>query len=309
MNQKLNVEPISMNSTWSQKYDADAAKEGWSIFDCNDSENSCWQLCRIDDTTSLPEPKTQLGSDNEAWKIVAMSTGEHHVAARQFLKWHNPKEYAAIMTPRVGDRVYLEPEAAFVDEDYKIPVPAGWYILHAVRTVSGLIDSPDAWVTLCRENNEPGDYITSTAEKIHLQQPWYKCRLVNADIWKDNDEEIVFPTLMAVVKAGDEFLNDALKEGLDYSGKDLEIITEDGVIDFIDARQKLFPKKVQGKGANVSDTINEASTNEKREALEKLKEALLLCTETGLFDEMTNDVHPDLINAFCDEAGRFELVD
>lgn len=60
-------------------------------------------------------------------------------------------------------------------------------------------------------------------------------------------------------------------------------------------------------GSQAGDGQNPGIAKAQREALAKLKLALQECTETGLFDVMTVDVHPDLINAFCDEAGRFEL--
>ena len=78
-------------------------------------------------------------------------------------------EDSPLKLPNVGDRVYLE-EDVFLDGE-ETPVPAGWYLLHRVRNVSGKIDSPDALVTLCRENNEPGDYISVLASQIHLAEP------------------------------------------------------------------------------------------------------------------------------------------
>lgn len=65
--------------------------------------------------------------------------------------------------PTVGNRVYFD--------DQQDPTQSGWYLLHRVRSVSGSIDSPDALVTLCRENNEPGDYISALASEISLTGP------------------------------------------------------------------------------------------------------------------------------------------
>ncbi len=65
--------------------------------------------------------------------------------------------------PTVGNRVYFD--------DQQDPTQSGWYLLHRVRNVSGSIDSPDALVTLCRENNEPGDYISALASEISLTGP------------------------------------------------------------------------------------------------------------------------------------------
>lgn len=63
----------------------------------------------------------------------------------------------------VGDRVYFDTK-----DD---PTLSGWYILHRVRTTSGKIETPDSWVTLCKENNQPGDYTTALASQIHKPEP------------------------------------------------------------------------------------------------------------------------------------------
>ena len=241
MTQTLNDGPDQLSPAWLPKHDGAAIAEGWSIFDCDGSDNGRWQLCRIDGASMLPEFQP-LASDDEAWKIVATGTGAHHLAARQFLKVHNPQEFAAVMTPRVGDRVYLEPDAAFFEADQR-PVPSGWYILHRVRNVSGKIDSPDAWVTLCRENNEPGDYITTTAEKISLLRPIFKCRLVTAAFWKVGDDDAIFESLFEAVDAAEDFLIDAMGAGNDYTASDIEIVTEEEVVNLVEARKKLGIEK------------------------------------------------------------------
>ena len=241
MNQALPLDPEQMRPAWSRNHDQAAAQEGWGLFDCDDSENGRWQVCRIDDST---EPShTQLANDDEAWKIVATGTKDHHVAARHFLKAHNPKEYHAIMTPRVGDRVFLESYAAYSEKDQK-PIPAGWYILHRVCNTSGVIDSPDTLVTLCRENNAPGDYIGAKASQIHRLQPWFKCRLVDAEIWTDDDEDVGFTSLFEAIQAAEDFLVTAKSDGLDYQGSDIEIVSEDEVINFVEARKKVFPERL-----------------------------------------------------------------
>lgn len=65
--------------------------------------------------------------------------------------------------PTVGNRVYFD--------NREEPAQSGWYLLHRVRNVSGSIDSPDALLTLCRENNEPGEYISALASEISLTGP------------------------------------------------------------------------------------------------------------------------------------------
>jgi hypothetical protein len=44
---------------------------------------------------------------------------------------------------------------------------------------------------------------------------------------------------------------------------------------------------------------------EQKEAAVDLAAALTAASETGLFDEMTVDINPDVINKFCDEANGF----
>jgi len=83
---------------------------------------------------------------------------EAMIEAIEILDRVSPREH-----PVVGQRVYLEDPGNLEQ--------SGWYLLHRVRTVSGKIETPDSWVTLCKENNEPGDYITAVAARIRLHQP------------------------------------------------------------------------------------------------------------------------------------------
>lgn len=62
--------------------------------------------------------------------------------------------------PEVGDAVFLNAP----------PEHRGWHLMHATRTVSGQIDSPDALVVLCPENNAPGDYLTVLASQVSLEE-------------------------------------------------------------------------------------------------------------------------------------------
>ena len=75
--------------TWSPKYDADALREGWSIFE---SERGL-QIQRID----FPEENQgKLKSDDDAWWIVMGGSGEHHATARNIILTHNPDEWKAM---------------------------------------------------------------------------------------------------------------------------------------------------------------------------------------------------------------------
>jgi len=47
---------------------------------------------------------------------------------------------------------------------------------------------------------------------------------------------------------------------------------------------------------------------EQTTALNDLKTALIDATESGLFDVMAADIHPDVINAFCDAVVAFILT-
>ncbi|MBK5051704.1 hypothetical protein IQ289_25310 [Burkholderia sp. R-70006] len=51
------------------------------------------------------------------------------------------------------------------------PHLSGWYVLHRAQTTSGMIETPDTLVTLCKENNEPGPYIQAMASQLHKEKP------------------------------------------------------------------------------------------------------------------------------------------
>lgn len=50
-----------------------------------------------------------------------------------------------------------------------------------------------------------------------------------------------------------------------------------------------------------------ALNQEQHSALVGLRNALSAATTSGLFDEMLIDLHPDLINTFCDEVADFNV--
>lgn len=43
----------------------------------------------------------------------------------------------------------------------------------------------------------------------------------------------------------------------------------------------------------------------KQEALKELNRALRTATDTGLFDDIAAQIHPDIINQFCDGVADF----
>jgi len=51
------------------------------------------------------------------------------------------------------------------------PELSGWYILHRAGTTTGMIETPDTSVALCKENNAPGPYIEAMASQLHKEQP------------------------------------------------------------------------------------------------------------------------------------------
>lgn len=50
------------------------------------------------------------------------------------------------------------------------------------------------------------------------------------------------------------------------------------------------------EGVDIMNIMNEAQ----KEAMSKLRAALELATKTCLFDDMAGEVHPEIINDFCD---------
>lgn len=96
---------------WSDAHSDAAVREGWDIWDSEGSENGRWQVQRIDDPEAFYEATgftpPRLTSDAEAFCIVANGTEPHHSVARGFLRYHNPKEYQAVMN--------------FVDRKVEIP--------------------------------------------------------------------------------------------------------------------------------------------------------------------------------------------
>lgn len=85
---------------WQRKHGEAAAREGWSMFDADGSDNGRWQLCRIDDaeewSLSQGYPVPQLSCDGDAWIIVRRGVGEHHRSALELLAIVNTAEVKAI---------------------------------------------------------------------------------------------------------------------------------------------------------------------------------------------------------------------
>ena len=87
--------PANMNPPWSNEHCEAAQREGWDIFDTHGSDGGPWQLQRFDDASEVPGAP-QLKDDETAWRIVIQGTAAHHEAARQFIRTHSPKEWAAL---------------------------------------------------------------------------------------------------------------------------------------------------------------------------------------------------------------------
>lgn len=87
--------PANMNPPWSNEHCEAAQREGWDIFDTHGSDCGPWQLQRFDDASEVPGAP-QLEDDKTAWRIVIQGTAAHHEAARQFIRTHSPKEWAAL---------------------------------------------------------------------------------------------------------------------------------------------------------------------------------------------------------------------
>jgi len=84
-----------MSPAWSDAHRAAAHLEGWDIWDACGSENGPWQIQHFDDASDIPEA-IQLGSDDDALRIVVNGSEPHHEAARRFIRAHNPIEWAAL---------------------------------------------------------------------------------------------------------------------------------------------------------------------------------------------------------------------
>lgn len=78
---------------WGNWADELAWKEGWVLSETAGSAYGPWQIQKLDDA---PDGCVQLQNDDEAHRIVREGTGAHHIAAREFLRIHNPSEWAYI---------------------------------------------------------------------------------------------------------------------------------------------------------------------------------------------------------------------
>lgn len=80
-----------IKKNWTKEHCDAALREGWCISDSQGSENSPWQVQKIDcpddiDDIAVPE----LKEDEDAWLRVRTGTGLHHSLARQFLSTFVP---------------------------------------------------------------------------------------------------------------------------------------------------------------------------------------------------------------------------
>ena len=89
----------NLNPAWSNVHSEAAQREGWDIFDTRGSDSGPWQIQRFDDATDVPGAP-QLKDDEAAFRIVLHGSAAHHGAAREFIRAHNPNEWAAL-TERV----------------------------------------------------------------------------------------------------------------------------------------------------------------------------------------------------------------
>lgn len=75
-----------------------AFMRGWSLFDCDGSENGTPQICRLD--TQDDEEGLQLESDDEAWLLVvrdALDGDRPSATALRIIREHNPGEYELVV--------------------------------------------------------------------------------------------------------------------------------------------------------------------------------------------------------------------
>lgn len=129
--------PANMNPPWSNEHCEAAQREGWDIFDTHGSDCGPWQLQRYDDASEVPGAP-QMKDDMTAWRIVIQGTAAHHEAARQFIRTHSPKEWAALNQWELSN--YIEHPASG-----KTGTFAAKYDQHAERngqtfTVLGAVD-------------------------------------------------------------------------------------------------------------------------------------------------------------------------
>lgn len=87
------------NDLWIPEHSQAATREGWDIFECSGSSNGDWQIQRIDNPEDAEGSDFEipaLPDDEAAWRIVCKGTAPHHVAAREFIRSANPKEFDAM---------------------------------------------------------------------------------------------------------------------------------------------------------------------------------------------------------------------
>jgi hypothetical protein len=87
---------------WPAEDDAAAAREGWGIFQCSDSNHEDFELQCID---TPDDGADALDGDDEAWRLVADRAAEGsplHQRAIGFLALHAPGELAHHAAHRSG---------------------------------------------------------------------------------------------------------------------------------------------------------------------------------------------------------------
>jgi hypothetical protein len=82
----------TMVPAWTMEHSRAASLEGWDIFYCSGSAYGLWQIQHFDEVQDNPDAK-QLDDDEHAWREVFNGVLAHHVAAREFIRVHNPGEY------------------------------------------------------------------------------------------------------------------------------------------------------------------------------------------------------------------------
>ncbi|UPW35981.1 hypothetical protein QE320_gp073 [Pseudomonas phage EM] len=85
---------------WTPEFEKSAADEGWLISETY-IVGHAYEVQRIDDPEAYSEATgnavPHLGCDAEAWALVMAGTRPYHVAARDFLAYHSPRELELMM--------------------------------------------------------------------------------------------------------------------------------------------------------------------------------------------------------------------
>lgn len=170
--------------------------------------------------------------------------------------------------------------------------------LHPSETIYQ--DREDAESGKLQQNNDPESHsFVSSPLRQYIDQP----ELVAG--WVTNEAVVV---LSGEMKCTEYFNGALLRSALDTSHPE----SHEGLWRRFDAGERFIPRQLPQERKHIVITVPpispEVEAALQREALAKLKEALGLATDSGLFDEMQIDMPgPDLINNFCDAVADFEL--